>query len=336
MQVDLRSDTITQPTPAMRRAIYEAEVGDDVFDDDPTVKRLEAMVCERLGMSAALFVPSGTMANQIAVRLNTRPGDEILVESGAHVFYYEAGAAAMLSAVTARTVHGASGHLDPVDCAACFRPIDPHFAPLTLVCVEDTSNRGGGSVYPLETLDALANLAHARGATAHLDGARQFNAAVASGVSIDRRVRAYDTVSICLSKGLGAPVGSVLCFPADWMERARRFRKALGGGMRQSGFLAAAGIYALEHHVDRLADDHDRATALARGLTKAGYTVRPPETNMVYVDVPNAPFAAQTLDARGVRCCATGPETIRLVTHLDVDDAGIRWAVEGFSSLVSP
>jgi len=328
--VDLRSDTVTQPTPGMWDAITSAALGDDVLGDDPTVIRLQEMAAERLGTEAAIFTPSGTMANQIAIRTQTQPGDEVLVEGGAHPFNYEGGAPAMISGVQIRTVAGENGILDPADVAGSFRPSDPHFPPLTLVCAEDTANRGGGTPYPIDTLDALCAIAHDRGASAHLDGARLFNAQAASGVSAARRAQHFDTVSICLSKGLGAPIGSLLCGPRDLIHKALWVRKALGGGMRQAGLLAAAGIYAFENNIDRLADDHARAASLAEGLRAAGYTAPPPASNMLYVDVKDGPAAQDLLDAAGVRCLAVSDTALRLVTHLDVDDAGIQHASDAF------
>lgn len=332
--IDLRSDTVTRPSPAMRRAMAEAEVGDDVYGEDPTVNRLEAVAAERLGKEAALFVPSGTMANQIAIRCHTQPGDEVILEAGAHPFHYEAGAAAMISGVLLRLLPGVDGVLDPALVDAAFRGEDVHVAPQTLVCVEDTSNRGGGTPWPLAALDGVAAVAHARGAATHMDGARLWNAVVATGVGADRRAAGYDTVSFCLSKGLGAPVGSVLCGPAPVIARARRVRKALGGGMRQAGILAAAGLYALEHHVQRLAQDHARAAALAQGLVGLGLSLSPPPTNMIYVEVPDADAAVEGLRARGVLCNAVGPRRLRLVTHLDVDDAGVVAAIDAFRQVL--
>lgn len=331
--VDLRSDTVTRPTPAMRRAIADAVVGDDVLGDDPTVKRLEALVAERLGKEAALFTPSGTMANQLAIRCHTRPGDEILVEAGAHPYNYEAAGAAMISGVQIRTQPGDRGMLAPASVATAFHPDDPHYAPLTLVCVEDTANRGGGTVWPLDRLDAVSAAARSGGAATHLDGARFFNAVVASGIPAARRARGYDTVSVCLSKGLGAPVGSLLAGPKDLLHVARRMRKALGGGMRQVGILAAAGLHAMEHHVDRLSDDHVRAQRLAEGLRAAGYGAASPETNMVYVTVPDGNTWVAALDERGIRTLAVGPGELRLVTHLDIDDAGIARTLAAFREL---
>lgn len=331
--VDLRSDTVTQPTPAMRRAIAEAIVGDDVYNEDPTIHRLEAMAAERLGKEAALFVPSGTMANQVAIRVHTRAGDELICHDGGHPYNYEAGAAAMFSGVSIRALPGHRGFLDPDQLAATFRPSDPHYAPQTLVIVEDTSNRGGGTVHPLALLDRLSEVARSYGAATHLDGARMWNAVVASGIPAVRRLQGYDTVSMCLSKGLGAPVGSVLAGPRAMMERARRFRKALGGGMRQAGFLAAAGVHALEHHIDRLADDHARAAALGGGLAELGLPVRPVETNMVYVTVPDSNAAVEHLLHHGVKASSVSPTELRLVTHLDISDAQVQHTIQAFSTL---
>jgi len=333
--IDLRSDTVTLPTAGMRRAIAEAEVGDDVYGEDPTISRLEAMAAERLGKEAGLFVPSGTMANQIAIRVHTRAGDELICHGGGHPFNYEAGAAAMFSGVSIRPLSGAHGFLDPDQLAGVFRPPDPHFAPHTLLIVEDTSNRGGGTVHPVALLDTLAQVGKAHGAGTHLDGARLWNAVVASGESAARRLQGYDTVSMCLSKGLGAPVGSVLVGPEAVMERARRFRKALGGGMRQAGFLAAAGIYALEHHIDRLADDHVRAATLGQGLIHAGFVVRPVETNMVYVSVPEAKAAVAFLLDAGIKASAVSATELRLVTHLGIDDAHIAATTRAFEGLAA-
>ena len=317
----------------MRQAIASAEVGDDVLGDDPTVQRLEQVAASRLGKEAALFVPSGTMANQLAIRIHTRPGDEIIMEQGAHPFHYEAGGPALISGVTIRPVPARHGILDPDKVGACFRPATDYFAPITLLCAEDTSNRGGGSVYPLATLDALCALADAQGIATHLDGARLFNASVASGVPTARRAKGFTTVSICLSKGLGAPIGSLLCGPKALIQTARRFRKALGGGMRQVGIIAAGGLHALENHVERLAEDHRRAGLLAEHLRTLGFETPKPETNMVYLTISEAPAQVERLLTLGVACAAVSPSQIRLVTHLDVDDAGIEHTVRAFAQL---
>jgi threonine aldolase len=333
--VDMRSDTVTRPTDAMWDAMRAAELGDDVLGDDPTVIQLETLAASLLGKEAALFTPSGTMANQIAIRLQTQPGDAILMEAGAHPFNYEGAAAAMISSVQIRPITGENGILNPDVAATHFRPPDPHFAPVSLLSAEDTANRGGGTPYPLEVLDALGKLAHGRGVAAHMDGARLFNAVVASGVSAARRARHFDTVSVCLSKGLGAPVGSLLIGPKTLIDRGRWVRKALGGGMRQAGLLAAAGIYALNHHIDRLVDDHTRAQNLADGLTRMGYGAGRPLSNMVYVDVKDGPMAQDSLESAGLRCLAVSPTALRVVTHLDVDDAGIAHALSAFSDIRS-
>ena len=332
--VDLRSDTVTQPTAAMKRAMVEAPLGDDVFGDDPSVQRLEAMAAERLGKQAALFVPSGTMANQVAVRCHTRPGDLVIMAEAAHIYQYEGGAPAMISGVLIRLLPAERGLLEPAAVRAAIPPDDIHFAPTSLLCVENTSNRGGGSVYPLARLDALGALAQELDLATHLDGARIFNAQVASGVPAARIAQPFDSVSVCLSKGLGAPVGSVLCGSADLIRQARRVRKQLGGGMRQAGILAAAGVYALEFHVERMADDHARAQRLWQGLADGGWRVEgPPETNMVYAQVDDPMGMVSRLAAAGLLCAAVGPGRIRLVTHLGVDDAGIERALSIFASL---
>ncbi len=332
--VDLRSDTVTRPTPEMLHAMMTADVGDDVFGDDPTVNRLERLSAERSGKEAALFTPSGTMANQLAIRGWTQPGDEVLLEAGAHPYHYETAAHAAISGVQVRPIEGQRGILDVEAVAACIRPPDDHFAPATLLSIENTSNRGGGTIIPLERLDALTSLAQERGLKTHLDGARVFNASVASQQPLDRIARGFDSVSFCLSKGLGAPVGSLLCGPADFISYARRMRKMLGGGMRQAGFLAAAGIHALEHHVDRLADDHARAMRLYEGLSELGAKPQRPETNMIYTELPNAPAAESALAERGIQAIAVGPTTMRLVTHLDVDDAGIDATLAAFKAVL--
>jgi len=333
LPIDLRSDTVTQPTRAMRSAMMDAPLGDDVLGDDPSVQRLEAMAAERCGKEAALFTPSGTMANLLAIRVNTQLGDEVLMYDGAHPFNYEAGGAAAFAGVQIRTLPALDGMLSPETLRGAFRPEDDHCAPSQLLSIEDTANRGGGTVHPLPLLDELTDIAHEAGLRTHLDGARVFNAVVQSGVPLARRARGFDTVQFCFSKGLGAPVGSILCGSADAIRLARRMRKALGGGMRQSGLLAAAAAHALEHHVERLAEDHHHAQRLCEGLTEAGFAVKPPETNMVYVTVDDAPRWQDALGERGVLCFWVSPTELRLVTHLDVDGAGIEHAISTFASL---
>jgi len=333
--VDLRSDTVTQPSAAMKKAMIEAPLGDDVLGDDPTVKRLEAMAAERCGKEGALFMPSGTMTNLVAIRVHTQPGDEILLHEGAHPFNYEAGGAAAFAGVQIRALDGPQGQLEAHSLKASVRRGDHHFAPTRLVCIEDTANRGGGSVYPLERLDAVGQTAKTLDLATHFDGARVFNAVVASGIPLARRARHFDTISFCFSKGLGAPVGSVLCGDNDQLEVGKRMRKLLGGTMRQSGMLAAAAIYALEHNVTRLAQDHANAADLATGLRSLGLEVVSPETNMVYVDVPDGPKWEQDLTTHGVHCFAVSPSTLRLVTHLHIDATAVQATVEAFSKMSS-
>ncbi len=332
MPHDFRSDTVTVPTPAMREAIASAPVGDDVFGDDPSVNALQERVATLLGKEAALFVPSGTMANQVAIRTHTEPGDEIIAESTSHIFLYEGGGFAALSGVSLRQVDGVGGVLSPADVAAAVRPPGglSHFPVSKLLCVENTANRAGGTIYPLETLAALREVADREGLAMHLDGARLMNAAVAEDVPVDRICAPFDSISLCLSKGLGAPVGSLLVGSRRFVDRAHRFRKMFGGGMRQAGVLAAAGLHALEHHVAGLADDHARARRLGMELAALpGIEVdlATVQTNMVYADFggtgkDGATWVALLAEA-GVLSHATDATTLRFVTHLQVGDDAV-------------
>ena len=338
--VDLRSDTVTKPTPGMRRAIAEAEVGDDVFGDDPTVLELERRMALLTGKEAALYVPSGTMGNQLAIRVLTNRGDEVLLEAESHVYLYEQGGAAANSGCLVRIVPGARGALTPEAVEEAVSEPDDHVAQLSLVCLENTHNRAGGAIVPLERLRAVSTAARAHGLRVHLDGARLWNASVATGIPIAEWAAVADTVMMCFSKGLGAPVGSILCGAEKQIVAARRVRKLWGGGMRQVGILAAACLYALDHHVARLADDHRRARALAAGLSGLpGMAVEPPDTNLLYVRIEHGSLDAATLvaalESRGVRVSAYGPRLIRAATHLDVDDRGIERAVDAFQETVS-
>lgn len=333
LPIDLRSDTVTQPTPAMREAMARAVVGDDVFGDDPTVLRLEARVAEILGKEAAVFTPSGTMANQLAIRVHTEPGDEILIEANAHIYYYEGGGPAALSGVTCRCLPGVRGVFAAADVEAALRPPDQHFAPTKLVCVENTHNRGGGHVWPLECIQEVSTVARRHGLRLHLDGARLWNAAIATGLPERDYGAHFDSVSVCFSKGLGAPIGSALGGSREFIQRARRFRKMFGGGMRQAGIIAAGALYALEHHRARLAEDHANARMLAEGLARLpGVELDPAtvETNMVLFQLrtQTAPDLARKLDQAGLRVLATGPRTIRAVTNLMVSATDIPTAVE--------
>ncbi len=316
--IDLRSDTLTRPTPAMREAIAHAEVGDDVYGEDPSTNRLQARAAELLGKQAALFVPSGSMANQVAIRSLTRHGDLILAGEGAHLLHYESGGAAALSGVQVQTI-GSDGFFDADDLRAAVTPVEHHYAPTALVAVENTHNRSGGRVFPFEQLKGVAEAAQARGLRLHLDGARLFNAAVATGIAVAEWARPFDTVSFCLSKGLGAPAGSLVCGSAETIHSAHRFRKMFGGGMRQAGILAAAGLYALEHHVERLAVDHLNARRLAAGLSELGLEVDPdPETNMVLFRFDDTAGFVRAIEERGLRINPIAPGQFRAVTHLDV------------------
>ena len=340
MIIDLRSDTITQPTEAMRAAMASAPVGDDVFGDDPTVQRLEARVAELLGTEAAMFAPSGTMTNQIAVRVHTEPGDEILIEGNAHIYYYEAGGPAALAGVMCRCLPGTRGIFSAADLEAALRPPDQHFAPTKLVCVENTHNRGGGAVWPIEQLREVAGAARRHGLKLHLDGARLWNATAATGIPEAVYGSLFDSISVCFSKGLGAPVGSALCGTTAFIQRARRFRKMFGGGMRQAGIIAAGALHAIEHHRTRLAEDHANARALATALSRIpGVSLDPAsvETNIVMIHLPGmaAPPLAQKLDGAGIRMLPTGPNTLRAVTSLMVSGDQIPQAVEGFARILS-
>lgn len=332
MPIDLRSDTITRPTPAMREAMAAAEVGDDMFGEDPTVAKLEARVAELLGKEAAMFAPSGTMVNQLALRAHTEPGDEVILDGNAHIYYYEGGAPAALAGVMCRCLPGVRGIFTAADLEAVLRPADQHFPPTKLVCLENTHNRGGGRIWPPELVREIGALTRERGIRLHLDGARLWNAAVASGISERELAAEFDSVAVCFSKGLGAPVGSALCGSREFIQRARRFRKMFGGGMRQAGIVAAGALHALEHHRGRLAEDHANARALADGLSALpGIELDPAsvETNIVIARLRTVPALrlVQELDEAGLRVFATGPDTIRAVTSLEVDAAEIQQAI---------
>ena len=334
--VDLRSDTVTKPTAAMRAAMAAAEVGDDVYAEDPTVTALEAEVAAAFGHQAALFVPSGTMGNQIALRLVCPPADELICDADAHIVSYEHGSAAQHGGIQTRTLVAERGLLTAAMVEPQVRSGRYHDVPTRAIAVEQTHNRGGGAVYPLQQLKELRGLSDDHGLRLHCDGARLFNAHVASGVSLTDYGALFDTVSVCLSKGLGAPVGSVIVMAdAAMAEEARTIRKRLGGGMRQVGILAAAGRYALANNIGRLAEDHERAQRLAVTVAElVPDSVDPAlvETNIVAVDLSSAPVDAAAVAAGcagdGVLISVMGPRRIRLVTHLDVDDAGIDRAIE--------
>jgi threonine aldolase len=344
MVIDLRSDTVTRPTEAMRQAMARAEVGDDVLGDDPSVQRLEAAAAERVGKEAALYVPSGTMANLVALLAHCGRGDEAIVGSESHILHHEAVGASALGGISLRTAaNDPRGHIDPREVEALIRA--PGAAPRTaLVCLENTQNRCGGAAIPLDEMRAVAAVARAAGVPVHLDGARIFNAALALETDAASIAAHADTVSFCFSKGLGAPVGSVLTGPRPFIDRARVLRRQVGGGMRQAGVIAAAAHYALDHHVDRLAEDHAHASRLARGLFAIpGITYSPPlphagvdpdpptvDTNIVFFELDprldGAEFRSRLAD-EGVLCSGTAPQRVRMVTHLDISEADVDSAV---------
>ncbi|MBA3794310.1 MAG: low-specificity L-threonine aldolase [Rubrobacter sp.] len=333
--IDLRSDTVTRPTEGMRRAMMEAPLGDDVFGEDPTVNRLEEYVADLLGKEAAMYAPSGTMTNQIGVHVNTNRAEEVLIHDGAHVFVYEGGAPALLSSVQLRTLPGERGILDPETVRAAIRPENVHFPRSRLLCLENTHNTAGGTVYPLEDFAEVAAVAREKGLKVHLDGARLFNAQAATGTPAREWCDHVDTVSVCSSKGLGAPVGSLLAGTNEAIHEARRARKAFGGGMRQAGVIAAASLYAFEHHQERLAEDHKRALNLANRLREVGYKIDPPQTNLVLVEVEDPEGFLQALAREGVLATAGKPGYARLCTHLDVGDDDIEAAVEAAARITA-
>jgi threonine aldolase len=333
--IDLRSDTVTRPTPVMRAAMHAAEVGDDVFHEDPTVNRLEERVAALLGKEAAVYVASGTMSNQTCIKAHTQPGDELLCDANCHIYNYEAGGPAALSGVTCRTIDGDWGVLDVTQLEDKVRPNNDHLVRTRLVCLENTHNRGGGRIYPIEKIRAIREWAQGQGLLMHLDGARLWNAVVATGIPARTWASLFDSVSVCFSKGLGAPVGSACAGTREFCTRARRIRKLFGGGMRQAGVIAAAALYALENHVERLAEDHRNAQVLAHAIADTpGLRLTPPEvdTNLVWFAVDRelgtAKDVAARLKERGILVHVPGPQTLRACTHLDVSAAQVERAAE--------
>ncbi len=332
--LDFRSDTVTKPTAAMRAAMAAAEVGDDVLGDDPTVIRLQERVAEILGKEAALLVPSGTMSNLVAVRTHCRPGEEMICEAGAHIFNHEQGGYAQICGVAPRPVQGQRGVMQLEQLTGLIRPANAHYVRTRLITIENTHNRGGGNIQPYDVVESICRWAAEHGLRRHLDGARLWNAAVATGVPPARWAQHFDTVSVCFSKGLGAPVGSALAGPKELIAEALRHRKVLGGGMRQAGVLAAAALYALDHHIDRLAEDHANARRLAEGIAhipglKLAWDDFP--TNLVFFHIDAGCGTAAELAARlreqGVLVLPDGPHTIRMATHLDISAADVETAL---------
>lgn len=337
-KADFRSDTVTRPSPSMYEAMAKAPLGDDVFRDDPTVIALQEKAASMFEKEAGLFVPSGTMGNQIAVRVHTQPGDELIIEQGCHTFVYEQGGVAQISGVQARPLPGSRGQMSISDIAAAVRLDDDHFPRTSLVILENTHNSSGGSVLPMDYVSAVREIADSNNMALHMDGARIFNAAAASGLTPGELAAGSDSVTFCLSKALSAPVGSILMGSEEFIREARRVRKVLGGGLRQVGILAAAGIVALDEMPQKLCDDHERASLLQRGLARIdGLSSEPPETNMVYVhlaDSDGATAAGRLADV-GILVAAVGPQTLRFVTHKDVDDADVERAVAAMADITS-
>lgn len=338
-EIDLRSDTVTKPCAQMRQAMASAEVGDDVICHDPTVEELQEYVAGLMGKEAAIFVPSGSMGNQLAIRSHCQPGDEFLCEAECHIYRYEQGAFAQLSGLVPKLFQGTHGILHPSAMAGAISPDDDHTLRTRLVTLENTHNRGGGTIQPLKYVDEICAWAHANGMATHLDGARLFNASVASGVDLKRLARDFDSVSVCFSKGLGAPVGSAVVGTKDFVKTVRRNRKLFGGGMRQAGIIAAGALYALKNNIDRLEVDHEHAKkiAAAANSTKAFAGSREPETNIVLVKVA-AEFGTpadlvEKLAERGVGSFPFGAEEVRLVTHMDVTAEQVDQACEALFAI---
>lgn len=338
--LDLRSDTVTKPTPGMRAAMAAAEVGDDVYGEDPGINRLEARVAKMFGKESALFVPSGTMSNQICIKAVTVPGDEMLCDANCHVYNWEAGGPAALSGVTCRTIEGKGGLLDLSQLTDKIRPGNDHYVRTRIVALENTHNRGGGRLYSIESVREISAWARSHGLIMHLDGARVWNAIVKSGLSSEVWGAEFDTISVCFSKGLGAPVGSALIGSKEFVDKARRVRKLFGGGMRQGGILAAAATYALDHHFDRLKEDHDNAQILASAIRdNPRFHLEFPEveTNLIWFDVDpgfgKSPDVAKLLREKGIVAYSTYGSLMRVCTHLDVSRADTERAADALAAI---
>ncbi|MBD3290224.1 low-specificity L-threonine aldolase [candidate division KSB1 bacterium] len=332
--IDLRSDTVTRPSPEMRKVMSEAEVGDDVWGDDPTVNRLQERVAGMLGMEAALFVPSGSMANSVSILAHTSRGDEVLMEKESHTFNYEVAAPAVIGGLQVHPLIGKSGVLEPEQIESAIRPMDVHNPSTKLVVLENTHNRGGGKIYPLDKFAAIREIANKHNLAMHLDGARIFNACVATGISPKEYARHFDSLMFCFSKGLGAPVGSIVAGSKEFIEKAHRYRKMLGGGMRQIGILAAAADYALDHNVERLQEDHEHAQILANALASVkDFSIDPSavETNIIIFEVNGSLSVQDVIDRlaeKGVLMIPFGSKYVRAVTHLDVSREDVEFAAK--------
>ncbi|HVZ25477.1 MAG TPA: GntG family PLP-dependent aldolase [Sediminibacterium sp.] len=336
--IDFRSDTVTRPTPGMREAMIQAPLGDDVFGEDPTVNQLEAYCADLFGMESAVFCPSGTMTNQIAIKCHTQPGDEVICDRLSHIYQYEGGGIAFNSGASVRLLEGDRGRITAAQVQAAINPDDLHKPVSTLVSLENTANRGGGSCYEFADIEAIKQVCLTNNLKLHLDGARLFNALVAKGESPEQYGSVFDSISVCLSKGLGSPVGSILLGSTPFIKKARRIRKVLGGGMRQAGMLAAAGLYALQNQVTRLQEDHDRAKELAAILATKDFVgeIMPVETNILIFGVRGrftAPSLAAKLAESGIRVIAISPEQIRIVIHLDIQPADMQVTKQVLQSL---
>lgn len=329
MLIDLRSDTVTKPSLAMRQAIANAEVGDDIYGEDPTVNQLQEYASQLFQKEAALFLTSGTQGNTIAILSQTEPGTEVLVEADAHIFWYEGGASAALGGVQLHPVPGKKGIMTPEDVLSRIRAKNVHFPPTKLLCLENTHNRAGGSCWSLDEVKAIAEAAHSKELKVHMDGARIFNASVAKKIPVGDYAKEVDSVQFCLSKGLGAPVGSMLVGSKEFIDTARFWRKRLGGAMRQAGILASAGLYALKHNIERLEEDHNLAKKLARGLETLGFDVNPNEveTNMVMLPYSDAGSLLEKLKQKNILAGLSKPGVIRFVTHLDISSQDIDYTL---------